>query len=160
MKPTARSLSTSSSMTFCLLGAKDHFFCLISLIFGLMLNRWVITSGGMPGMSVADQVKMSVFALRRFINCCHSGSDSCDLIWTIFSRSFSFNGMKTSCSTGSPSSWFSLWSNLSTDRKSSGLLFWVETKKQHRANCWSPRISPTLFLGSINGMLRPSLSMH
>ena len=146
MKTAVRSLSTSSSMIFYLSGTKGLFFCLTDLTFGSMFSRWVITSGGMPGISVADQTKMSTFALSRFISCCRSRSGSYDPIWTIFSRSSSFNGMETSYSASSPLSSFSLWSNLSTDKESSGWLFYVKTRKQYQTSCWSPCISPTLFL--------------
>ena len=37
------------------------------------------------------------------------------------------------------------WSKLSTDKEPSGWLFYVETRKHHRASCWSPHISPTPF---------------
>ena len=69
MKPAVRSLLTSSSMTFSLSGAKCLFFYLTDLIFGSIFSRWVITSGGMPDISVTDQAKISKFALSRFISC-------------------------------------------------------------------------------------------
>ena len=150
MKSTARSLSTFSSMTFCLSKAKNIFFYLTSMTFGSILSRWVITFEEISDMSVADQAKISTFSLSKFINCCRSGLNSCDLIWTIFLGSSSFNGMKLNCSSGSSlcSSLCSLsfWFNLSTDKESLGLLFCVKVRKQHRASCWSPRISLTPLL--------------
>ena len=146
MKLTARSLLTSSSITFCLSGAKDHFFCLTGLTFELMLSRWVITFEKILGISVADQIKISVSALSKFINCCHSELDNYDPIWTVFSGSSSFSRIETSCSVGWPLFWFSLCFNLLTDKESLGLLFWMETRKQCWASCWPPCISPILFL--------------
>ena len=136
---------TSSSMSFCLSGVKDLFFYLTGLTLGSIFNRWVITSERISDISIVDQTKISAFALNRFINCCHSGSDNCDLIWIVFSRLFSLSGIETSCLVGSPFSSFSLWSSLSIDKESSGWLFFTETIKQCQTNCWSSHISLTLF---------------
>ena len=106
MKSIVRSLSTSSSITFCLSGVKCRFFYLTDLTFGLMLSRWVITSEGISDLSVVNQVKILIFALSKFTSYCRSRSDSCDPIWIIFSRSSFFNGIETSCLAGSPLSWF------------------------------------------------------
>ena len=123
MKPVVRSLSTSSLMIFCLSEAKGRFSCLTDLTFGLMLTRWVIIFEEISGMSVTDQAKISALALSNFINCCRFESDNCDPIRTVFSGSSFFNGMEISCLVGSPLSWFSLWSNLLTGKKSLGLFF-------------------------------------
>ena len=119
MKPAVRSLLTSSSMTFCLSGAKDLFFCFTGLTFDSIFSQWIIIFEGMPGISVADQAKISVFALSRFISYRCSRSGSCDPIWTVFLRFSSFNEMKISCLIDLSLSSFFLWSNLSTNKESS-----------------------------------------
>ena len=141
MKSAARSLSISSSIVFYLSGAKLLFFCLTDLNFGSIFNRWVITSGEILGMLVADQAKTSAFLLNRSSSCFRTDSGRSDPIWTIFIGLIFLNVIETSHSTGSPLSLLSLWSSLSTDKRSLELLPSIETMKQYRASCWSLRIS-------------------
>ena len=62
-----RSLPTSSSIAFCLSGAKLLLFYLTDLNEGLTFNLWVITARSTPPMSSCFQVNTSMFYSRKQI---------------------------------------------------------------------------------------------
>ncbi|CAL8083045.1 unnamed protein product [Prunus armeniaca] len=65
MKPVARSLSISASMTATLSGTKLRLVCITSLIVGLTCRRWQMIWGSMPGMSDGDHANTSLLFWRK-----------------------------------------------------------------------------------------------
>lgn len=140
-----RSLSTSSSIAFYLLGKKLFFFCRIGLYLGSTFSLQIIISGGTPSISDADQAKMSELTHKKGSDLTpfflwQKGSDLTDFAWS------SSNGKESSYLDSSPLFFGCLSSNYSVVDTLLDFCTLDAIKKYHRANYWSLRISPTLFL--------------